>query len=133
MTTPGPESYRISDLARALLLLLFGVSTAAVIRLAVDVQFGRPDLLLFAAGAGAIITALAWVLLLALARSTAWAIVMGLGVWIPYLNLVLATVFVRRYWSQGGRGPALLGLAGMLGQTLAASIRLLLPTLTPLA
>ena len=51
---------------------------------------------------------------------------MGLGIWIPYVNLVLAGVFARRYWSEGGRGPALLGILGMVGQTVA-SIRLLVP------
>ncbi len=131
MSVPGVESHTISDGMRALLLLLFGASTVGVIQLAVDMLFGRPDLLLFAASIGAIVTALAWVLVLAIARSTTWAIVMGVGVWVPYLNLVLASVYVRRYWGQGGRGPALLGLAGFLGQTIA-SIRLLLPGLPPL-
>ncbi len=131
MSLPGGESHAISDGARALLLLLFGAATVGVIHLAADMPFGRPDLLLFAASLGAIVTSLAWVLVLALARSTVWAVVMGVGVWVPYLNFVLATVYVRRYWSQGGREPALLGLAGFLGQTIA-SIRLLLPDLLPL-
>jgi hypothetical protein len=131
VTALPPEHQRVADLSRALLILAFGASTVLVIRLAADAPIGRGDLLLFAASAGAIVTALLWVLLLAIARGPGWALVMGLGVWIPYVNLVLAGVFARRYWSQGGRGPALLGILGMVGQTVA-SIRLLVPKLPPL-
>ncbi len=131
MSVPGAEPHALSDAVRALLLLLFGAATVGVIELAADMSVGRPDLLLFAVSLGAIVTALAWVLILAIARSMAWALVMGVGVWVPYVNLVLASVYVRRYWSRGGRAPALLGLAGFLGQTIA-SIRVLLPGLPPL-
>ncbi len=131
MSVPGAESHALSDGVRALLLLLFGAATVGVIELAADMSFGRPDLLLFAVSLGAIVTALVWVLILAIARSMTWAVVMGVGVWLPYVNLVLASVYVRRYWSQGGRAPALLGLAGFLGQTIA-SIRVWFPDLPPL-
>lgn len=131
MTAPGAQLDRIPDLGRVLLLLVFGLSTTGVIEIAADAPLGRADLLLFAGSFGAIVTALAWILMLALARSRAWAITMALGVWIPYVNLILASVFARRYWGQGGRTPALLGLAGVLGQAVA-SIRFLLPALPPL-
>ncbi len=131
MTTPEPQAPPLSDLSRALLLLVFGLSTTFVIQLMEGATQDRGDLLLFAASSGALITALAWVLMLALARGSGWALAMGFGVWIPYLNLLLATAFVRRNWSQGGRAPGLLGMAAMLGQTIA-SIRLLTPRLPPL-
>jgi hypothetical protein len=47
------------------------------------------------------------------------------------VNLLAASSFARRYWHEGARGPALLGIAGCVGQTIA-SLRLLLPGLPPL-
>ena len=52
--------------------------------------------------------------------------VIGLAALVPYLNLILATAFARRYWRQGARAPSLLGLMGLLGQTVF-SVRLLFP------
>jgi hypothetical protein len=50
---------------------------------------------------------------------------------VPYVNLLAASSFARRYWNEGARAPALLGIAGFVGQTIA-SLRLLLPELPPL-
>ena len=116
MTTPETQVPPLSDLSRALLLLVFGLATTLVIQLMDGTPTDRGDLLLFAASSGALITALAWVLLLALASGSGWALAMGLGIWIPYLNLVLASIFVRRNWNRGGRAPGLLGMLAMLGQ-----------------
>ncbi len=131
MSEEGSGPPVLSDPARVLLLGVFGVSSAMLIRFMGEGLIGRTDLLLMGVSVGAMVTALIWVLLLAFGRSTAWAAVMGVGVWVPYVNLVLASIFVRRYWAQGGRAPGLLGLAGMLGQTVA-SVRLLSPTLPTL-
>ena len=37
----------------------------------------------------------------------------ALAIWIPYVNFVVASIYARRYWSEGARAPALLALAGM--------------------
>ena len=46
------------------------------------------------------------------------------------MNFVVGSIFARRYWSEGARAPALLAIAGMVGQTLA-TLRMLAPGLTP--
>ena len=50
---------------------------------------------------------------------------------IPYVNLIAASSFARRYWSEGARAPALLAIAGIVLQTLA-SLQLLAPVLPAL-
>ena len=86
------------------------------------------DLLGAAAGSGALLTALAWFLALGLRRGPLW----GVAMLIPYVNLMAASWFARRYWEQGARAPALLAIGGLLVQTVA-SYRLLLPPLPALA
>jgi hypothetical protein len=115
------------EVAPALLILGFGVTTAAAISvsdLLLPPGASRLTILLFAAGAGAIITALFWMLALGVQRSPAWAAVWLIGIWIPYVNLVLGSLYARRYWNDGGRGPGLLGIAGMVAQALAAILML---------
>lgn len=107
------------------LLLLFGVSTAGLIVALGASIANRVDLLLFCAGLGAMLTSLVWLALLALQCSRAWALALWLGIWVPYVNLVLAAAFARRYWDRGARPAALVALAGLLMETLA-SVRALL-------
>jgi hypothetical protein len=121
----------LSDLDRVLLILVFAVTTVLVIELASGPGVSRADLLLLATSSGTVVAALFWLFLLALGSSRTWLWVMGLGIWVPYVNLVLASVFARRHWDTGARTPALLGIAGLTGQTLA-SLRLLLPVLPSL-
>jgi hypothetical protein len=108
----------LPEAARLGLLLLFGLSTAALIINFGVSGVGRVDLLLFSASLGAILTSLVWLALLAL-------VALWLGIWIPYLNLLLAAGFARRYWSDGARAPALVAIAGFAVQTLV-SVRTLL-------
>jgi hypothetical protein len=121
----------LSDLDQALLMLVFGVTTVLVIELASGQGVSRADLLLLAASSGVVVAAFLWLFLLAIRSSGTWLWVMGLGIWVPYVNLVLASVFARRHWNEGARAPALLGIAGLTGQTVA-SLRLLLPVLPSL-
>lgn len=130
MSPDRPALAGLSDLHRALLILLFGVATTGIVRLVAGPGVSRLDLLLFAASSGAVVTTIGWVLMLALRRGRAWGLAMLLGAWVPYLNLVLSSIYVRRYWREDGRGPGLLGMVGLLGQTLA-SLRLLFPSAPP--
>ncbi len=107
------------------LLLLFGVSTAGLIVALGASMTNRADLLLFCAGLGATLTSLVWMALLALQCGRAWALALWLGIWVPYVNLVLAAAFARRYWNRGARTAALVAIAGLLMLTLA-SVRALL-------
>lgn len=128
-TAPVPEAA-----PPALLLALFGVLTALLIRSGaglLPVSSGRLDLLLFAAGGGALGTALVWLLALGLRRGPGWACTWLVAIWIPYVNLLVASLFVRRYWREGARAPALLGIAGGIAQA-AVSIRLLFTDPVPL-
>ena len=89
------------------------------------------DRLAFASSFAGLWTALGWLAALGVMRSTPWAITWGLLLLVPYLNLVLASVYARHYWSDGAREPALLGLAAGGLQTLVA-LRLLEPGLPTL-
>lgn len=114
-----PAVPRGAHVAAVLPLSCFGVLTALLIRWAEVPALGRPGLLLFAAGGGAVGTALLWLLCLGLRRGPGWAAAWLVGVWIPYVNLLLATAFARRYWHEGARAPGLLGLAGGAAQALS--------------
>jgi len=120
-----------SDLRYLLLALVFTAATVACIDWLRSAPIRRLDLLLFATSAGALVSAFLWLFLIALEISRRWAFVMLAGFWIPYLNFVLASIFARRYWERGARGPAWLGLLGLLGQSIA-SIRLLFPSVPSL-
>jgi hypothetical protein len=105
----------------------FGLATAAaVVWLGPSLPSGngRLDLLLASAGLAGLWTAVAWLAWLGASRSTGWAIAWGICLWIPYVNLVLASLYARRYWSDGARSPALLGMAAMAVQSIVA-LRLL--------
>lgn len=111
----------------ALLLGVFGVLSVAFIRGLDAPGVAGADLLVLATSFGAILTALLWFFLLALRRGPFWSLAML----VPYVNLLAASSFARRYWNEGARAPALLGIAGCIGQTIA-SLRLLVPQLPPL-
>jgi hypothetical protein len=113
---------------QASLIVIFGAATSLFVFL-----FGREpkpvvDLLLLSASLGALVTAALWLWFIAAHHSRGWSYAFALTIWIPYVNFVVASVFARRYWSRGARAPALLALAGMAGQTLAA-LRMFAPTL----
>ena len=128
MSSPDPQ---LSDLTQVLLLVAFGVSSLGVIELGAETIPSRVDLLLLALSSGAIVAALLWLVALALGKSRAWALSLALGIWVPYLNFILVSIFARRHWREGARAPALLALLGVLGQTVA-SVRLLVPRLPSL-
>jgi multisubunit Na+/H+ antiporter MnhB subunit len=113
--------------AAPLLLLAFGGLSIAFIRGLDAPGVAALDLLVLATSFGAILTALLWFFVLALPRGPWWSLAML----VPYVNLLAASSFARRYWNEGARGPALLGIAGFVGQAIA-SFRLLLPELPPL-
>ncbi len=137
MTEPAetaPPSALPFSLPSALPMGVFGVLTALLIQGGTELLppwSGRLDLLLFAAGGGALGTAFLWLLWLGLRRGPGWAFTWTLAIWIPYVNLLVASVFARRYWKQGARAPGLLGLAGGLAQA-AAFILLLFPDPVPI-
>jgi len=114
---------------QACLIVSFGAATALFVFL-----FGREpkpviDLLLLSASLGALVTAALWLWFVAAHHSRGWSWAFALTIWIPYVNFLVASVFARRYWDRGARAPALLAIAGMAGQTLAA-LRFFAPTLT---
>ena len=130
-TTPLPTAIdpRLAPRGQASLILAFGVATSALVFL-----FGRDgrstvDVLLLSASLGAVLTAGIWLWILAARRSRGWGLTFAATIWIPYVNFVVASIFVRRYWKEGARAPALLALAGMAGQTLA-TVRMFTPDLT---
>jgi hypothetical protein len=128
MTTSLKKSpHELPFVAAALLLVAFGALSVASIRGLDAPGVASVDLLVMATSLGAIGTALIWFFLLALRRGPFWSLAML----VPYVNLIAASSFARRYWNEGARGPALLGIAGIAGQTIA-SLRLLLPGLPPL-
>jgi hypothetical protein len=121
---------KLAPASQAFLMLAFGAITSGLIFGLASDDRSAADLLLLSASWGALITAGLWLWILALRRSTRWAVGFSLAIWIPYVNFVVASIFARRYWSEGARAPALLAIAGMLGQTLA-TLRMLAPGLTP--
>lgn len=115
---------------QAFLMLAFGAVTAGCIVGLGGGDAGAFDLLLLSASLGALATAGLWLWILAARTSRNWALAFALGIWIPYVNFVIASIFARRHWSAGARAPALLAIAGMVGQTIA-TLRMLAPGLTP--
>jgi ABC-type Na+ efflux pump permease subunit len=125
-----PSEPRLPEPWTALLLAVFGAATCASILAFGGSGAGSLDLLALGASLGAIAVAGVWLFLIATAQSRAWAVAFAATFWIPYVNLVVASVFARRYWERGARAPALLGAAALFAQSLAA-LRVLLPDLTP--
>jgi len=112
--------------------LAFGMATAFSIRVFSAEWDHALDRLLVGAGIAALATAMIWIALLAARRSRAWAVAMALGIWIPYVNLLLTARYARRHWRDDAAAPGWLALAGM-GAQLLASLRVLFSTPPPLA
>jgi hypothetical protein len=117
----------LHDAWRWLLMLVFGATSAVLIRTLDQPMLGRPALLGLATGSAALLTALVWFAILGARRHVLWLLAM----FIPYLNLIAASSYARRYWNEGARAPALLAIAGIVLQTLA-SLQLLAPVLPAL-
>jgi hypothetical protein len=113
-----------------LLVLAFGLVTSLVIVSLADLGAPLFDLLLLGASLGALVTSGLWLWILALRRSTGWALGFSIALPIPYVNFVVGSIYARRYWSEGGRAPALLALAALALQTIA-TLRVFLPGATP--
>jgi hypothetical protein len=126
--TPNPHD--LSETWQAVLVFAFGVSTSLVIVALAELGARPLDLLLLSASLGALVTAGLWLWILATRRSVGWGVLFSLALLIPYVNFVVASLYARRYWSEGGRAPALLGLVALAGQTVA-SFRVFLPNVTP--
>lgn len=125
-----PAEPRLPELATVLLLGVFGAATSAAIVWFGDSGASALDLLALGGSLGALAVAGTWLFLIALGHSRAWTVAFAATFWIPYVNLVVASVFARRYWDRGARAPALLGMAALVVESLAA-LRVLLPDLTP--
>ena len=115
-----PEAGRLPEVAQWCVWITFGAVTISMIYNQ-DPALRRLDVLLFSCGIGSLAAALVWFFMVALQRSLAWSILLL----IPLLNTLLLPVFVRMYWKQGTRAPALLALAGFAGELLG-SVRMLL-------
>ena len=125
-----PREHALSERWKAALVFAFGASTSLVI-VALAGLGARPlDLLLLGASLGGLVTAGLWLWILATRRSLGWGVVFSVALLIPYVNFVVASVYARRYWSEGGRAPALLALVAMVGETVA-SFRVFLPAVIP--
>ncbi len=114
---------------QAALYLLFGAATSGFVLFFGDSDLGLVDLLLVAGSLGALVTAGLWLWMIAAHHSRGWSYAFAFTIWIPYVNFVVASIFARRYWHLGARAPALLAIAGMVGQTIA-SLRMLAPGFT---
>ncbi len=115
-------SSSLSLLEYAVLWIAFGAITVGSVHLFAEPSLRLGFLAALAVGTGAFVSALLWFFLLALRRSTSYAVAML----IPYVNLIAALRFSRRYWSEGAWRPAALAAAGMALQ-LAGSLGLLFP------
>lgn len=126
----SPSEPRLPELATALLLGVFGAATSAAILGFADSGASSLELLALGSSLGALAVAGVWLFLLAARQSRGWTIAFAATIWLPYVNLVVASVFARRYWDRGARAPALLGMLALLAESLAVA-RVLLPDLTP--
>ena len=118
MTDLRPPSW-----ARGILWLSFGLLCAAFVQaLAGFLSPGvsRLCLLVLASSLAALVVAGAWFVVLGIRAGPAWGFAFCAGIWIPYLNMLLAWYFARRYWYQGARAPALLGIGAFAGQTIGS-------------
>ncbi|MFQ5697370.1 MAG: hypothetical protein ACE5IL_03690 [Myxococcota bacterium] len=116
---------------RGLPWLLLGLATAAGIQWVaprMPVGAGSLEILLTAVSLVATPLALGWLAWLGTQRSTGWAIAWGAGLLVPYVNLVLVSLFARRYWREGARAPVLLLVGASVGETWVL-LRLLSPPL----
>ncbi len=128
--TPTPPSdWRLAPRWQAMLCLVFGASTSAFVFVFGGGSTPVVDVLLMSASLGALVTSGLWLWILGARRSRNWGLAFAATIWIPYVNFVVASIFARRYWKEGARAPALLALAGMVGQSLA-TLRMFAPALT---
>jgi hypothetical protein len=132
VSPPAAEDSARKTRSGALPYLAFGVATAFSIRAFAAHWESALDRLLVGAGIAALATALVWIAVLAARRSRGWAVAMGLGIWIPYVNLLLAARYARQHWRDDAAAPGWLALAGM-GAQLAVSLRTLFAAPPPLA
>jgi hypothetical protein len=116
----------------ALPWLCFGALTAFAIEPFAGELPAALDRLLVGASVAALVTALLWIAVLAARRGRGWAWAVALGIWIPYVNLLLAAYYARRHWRDDAAAPGWLALAGLLAQLLV-SLRLLFARPLPLA
>jgi hypothetical protein len=114
------DSARSDGSSRALPWLCFGAATAVAIRLLAGGLPSAFDRLLVGSGAASLLVALLWIAWLALRRGGGWAWAFGIGLWIPYVNLVLAAHYARRHWRDGAAAPGWLALAGLAAQLIVA-------------
>ena len=124
------SEHDLSDAWKAMLLLAFGATTSLLIGWLAELGARPFDLLLLAASLGALATAGLWLWILAARRSLAWGLLFTATFWVPYLNFIVASLYARRFWSEGARTPALLAMVAMLVETIA-TLRVFLPDLTP--
>jgi len=133
VSPPAPEDSALrSGSGPALPWLCLGATTAGAVE---GFARGLPaaiDRLLLGAGIAAVFTALLWIAILAARRGRSWALAIALGIWIPYVNLLIATHYARRHWREDAAGPGWLALAGLLAQLLV-SLRLLFAAPPPVA
>jgi hypothetical protein len=132
VSPPAAEDSARETRAGALPYLGFGAATAFSIRAFAAAWDSALDRLLVGAGIAALATALVWIALLAARRSRGWAFAMGLGIWIPYINLLLAARYARRYWREDAAAPGWLALAGLAAQV-AVTLRALFAVPPPVA
>lgn len=88
-------------------LAAFG-ATSALALCGASPSAAASDVILFSLGLGGFVASLVWLFVLALSQGVFWA----LGMLFPPLNLIVASWFARRFWSEGARAPGLLGLLG---------------------
>ena len=63
----------------------------------------RLDLLMIAGSLGALADVAVWLFVIATRHSRNWAIVLAATVWIPYVNLIVASIYAQRYWGNAAR------------------------------
>lgn len=125
-----PNEHDLSDAWKAVLLLAFGVTTSLLIGWLAELGARPFDLLLLSASLGALVTSGLWLWILAARRSLGWGLLFTAIFWVPYLNFVVASLYARRFWSEGARAPALVAMVAMVVETVA-TLRVFLPDLTP--
>jgi hypothetical protein len=112
--------------------LAFGAATAGAISL-FGAEFPSAfDRLLLGTSLASLIVATVWIACLAIRRGGAWAWAFALGVWIPYVNFVIAAEYARGHWREGAARPGWLALGGIVAQLLL-SVRVLFAAPPPLA